>query len=65
MFVVFYSYQSDILFKNNKEISRLIPNNNPTLWYCQSSLSKNIDKGLCLYVLVSPLFVEQLVKVSE
>lgn len=51
--------------KITRQYRNLIFNSNPTLWYCQSPLSKNIDERFCLYVLVSPLFVEQLVKVSE
>jgi hypothetical protein len=51
--------------KITRQYRNLIANNNPTLWYCQSSLSKNIEEGLSLYVLVSPLLFVQLGKVSE
>ena len=35
------------------------------MWHCQFSLSRNIEEGSILYVLVSPLAVDQLGRVSE
>jgi len=39
-FVASYFYQLIILVKNNKAVFNLVNQDNPTLWHCQSSLSK-------------------------
>jgi len=45
-FVASYFYSLIGLFENNKAVVSLISKNNPTLWHCQSSLSKKWGKSL-------------------
>jgi len=62
-FVASYVYPLIILFENNKAVVNLVFDNNPTLWYCQFSLSKNNEDGLSLCVYQLP--ADQLRKASE
>jgi hypothetical protein len=62
-FVASYFYQLMILFENNKAVVNLVVENNPTLWHCQFSLSKNNEDGLSLCVYQLP--ADQLRKASE
>jgi len=62
-FVASYAYPLIILFENNQAVFSLLSKDNPTLWHCQFSLSKNNKDGLSLCVYQLP--ANQLRKASE